>query len=285
MPRRRTSLLLFTWWIILLLAANTPAAGAAGFYPQVPSDVLRPECACNWPWMAYEASYAQNPNSEYYFGPPADLSDVRYRTHGQEDYNAWMLKMMQAEGHYCNCTSTGSVGDGSTDPPPVDTIPWVVVVGVGAAAVIGIGAAARVLKGRPGPPPASPPSPPRTETPRETDEKEKEEPTRYILQLSTDRVAIDPEQPGAFTVSVWKQVGVQPPVQASEASIQITPPPGTGLVVIPAAGEGTLTVQVQTGETVQVGEFPLAVTATAGGSSQGATVMVSIEPRYTMEFA
>jgi hypothetical protein len=192
---------------------------------------------------------------------------------------------MQAQGHYCNCTPTASTGNGITDPPPGDSIPWVVVVGVGAAAVVGIGAVATVLKGRPGSPSAPPPGPPRTEAPRETDEDEEQQPTRYILQLSTDRVAVEPEHPGAFTVSVWKQVGVQPPVQAAEASIRIAPPPGAGLVVIPASGQGTLTAQVRTGETVQAGEFPLTVTATAGGSSQGATVMASIEPRYEMEFA
>lgn len=183
-------------------------------------------------------------------------------------------------------SSVGSSG-GSTvnQPPPKSDDIWILVIG--AIAVVGVVGGALVLKGRTKPPETPPTRAIKAETihekEKEKEKKEEKEEIQYILQISTDKLSIEPKKPGNLTVTVWKQVGTKPPQLAPEAVISLVPQAGSGVNVTPASGQGQLQVQVRTGDPVQAGEFSLTVVATAHGSTQEATVMVSIEPYYVME--
>jgi hypothetical protein len=165
----------------------------------------------------------------------------------------------------CDCDITGP------PPPPDGVVTWIILIGVAGIAAVG---AALALKKRG--------QAPKTD---EKDQKKQKEQTTYILQLSTDRITIEPDKPGTLTVMVWKQVGNKPPQQATDAAISITAPAAAaGLNVIPSTGQGTLTSQVRIGGSIQAGEFPLTVTARAAGGAEEATVIVKIEQDYVMEF-
>jgi len=159
-----------------------------------------------------------------------------------------------------------------TQPDPGGDITWIVVIGV--VCVLGVGGGL-VIKGR---------QKKSLETPKEK-EKEKKKPSVYILQLSTDRMTVGPDNPGQLTVTVWKQEPNGSLRQAPEASIRIPVPAAySGLKVVPSAGQGTLTTQVRIEGAIKAGEVPLTVTAGAAGSSESAQVTVVIEQDYVMEF-
>jgi hypothetical protein len=164
--------------------------------------------------------------------------------------------------------------DGGDD----DSIIWDVFIGIGL--VTGAAAGGKLLvdhfKRSKTPPPA--------QQKQKEKKKEEEKPSKYILQISTDRMAIDREKPGDLTVTVWKQVGSQPPQQAQEATISLTVPSDAGLIITPSSGQGQLKAKVKTGEDGKSGEFPLTVTATARGSTEKATIIVRVESDYVMKF-
>jgi hypothetical protein len=159
------------------------------------------------------------------------------------------------------------------------------VIGAGiGVAVIAVGGAILINRSKT---PESPPAPPPLQKPqvrKKEERKEEKKPSRYILQLSTDRLSIEPGQPANLVVSVWKQMGTQPPQRAPEAAISLTVPADSGLIIIPSSGQGELRAQVSGGDAMNSGEFPLTVTASARGSTQEATVMVTIKEDYVMRF-
>jgi hypothetical protein len=165
---------------------------------------------------------------------------------------------------FCECDCDIVAGGG-------DATVWIVIVGVGGVAVVG---AAVALRRRP-----------KAEKKDDRDRKKEESPL-FILQLSRDHVTIDPDTPGELTVTVWKKVGDGPLLHAPEAAIRIAVPPAAaaGLKVIPAAGQGMITAAIRLEGSIQAGEYSLTVTASAGGSAQAATVIVTIEQDYVMEF-
>lgn len=175
-----------------------------------------------------------------------------------------------------------SCGKGPTviQPPPKSDDTWILVIG--AIAVIGVVGGALVLTKKK--PPAPTPVEKPLIKPKEVKKKEEKKPSRYILQLSTDRLSVEPGKPANLVVSVWKQVGSQPPQRAPEAAISLTVPADSGLLIIPSSGQGELRAQISGGDTMNSGEFPLTVTASAKGSTQEATVMVTVKEDYVMRF-
>lgn len=173
-------------------------------------------------------------------------------------------------------------GSSVTPPPPKSDDIWIVIVGVVAVAGA-VGGAVVLTKKKPSAPATVvKPHPKQKEVKTKEKEKEKKKIVHYILELSKDRLSVGPEKPEHLTVSVWMQEGTQPPQRVPEAAISLTLPLGVGLIVTPSAGYGELQVQVRTQDPVQTGEFPLTVTAMAGGSSHKATVIVSIDEEYVM---
>ena len=171
-----------------------------------------------------------------------------------------------------------------TQPPPESDYTWIVVIGVLVVAGVVGGAVVLTKKKPPAEAPVVQPRPKPKEVKTKEKEKEKEkEEIQYILQLSTDRLLVEPGKPANLMVTVWKQVGSQPPQQASEAAISLTLPAEAGLIMTPSSGRGQLSAQVRAGDATTSGEFPVTVTATVGNNTQEATVMVSIEPYYVME--
>lgn len=191
--------------------------------------------------------------------------------------------------HYVLSPSTTNVAAGNENTgtgkkSTLDDISWVVVIGgIVVAGIVLIGGGL-VLKGRTKPPDVTPAKSTKPGTGKDKEEKEEKKSSRYILQLSTDRLSIEPGKPANLMVTVWKQVGSQLPQQASEAGISLTLPAEAGLIITPSSGQGHLNAQVRAGDAITSGEFPLTVTATARGSTQEATVMVSIKEDYVMRF-
>lgn len=116
-------------------------------------------------------------------------------------------------------------------------------------------------------------------------EKEKKKQVTYILQLNTDRMTVAPDKPGTLVVTVWKQEAGGALRHAPEAAIRIqVPAVSSGLKVLPAMGQGTLSAQVGIEGSIRAGEVVLTVTSSAAGTSESASVTVVIEQDYVMEF-
>jgi len=184
-----------------------------------------------------------------------------------------------ALGDCADAPATASTAQGSPTPaPPEDDgeIPWVVVVG--ALAVLGAAgfAFAKLLGGRK-----------KTGKKDNKEEKKKEEPEEkvtYILQLSSDRLVVGPEQPAPLSVSVWKREGNSAPQPAPGASITITAPPSSGILVGPPAGASPLTTTVSAEGAAPSTPVILEVVASVGGTSTRATVTVEVTGESRMEF-
>ena len=184
-----------------------------------------------------------------------------------------------ARGPCADAPATTSTVRGAPTPPPPDDdgeIPWVVVIG--ALAVLGAAgfAGAKVLGGR------------GKDGERETkEEKKKDEPEEkvtYILQLSSDRLVVGPEQPAPLSVSVWKREGNSAPQPAPGASITITAPPSSGVLVGPPAGASPLTTTVSAEGAAPSTPVILEVVASVGETSTRATVTVEVTGESRMEF-
>ncbi len=97
------------------------------------------------------------------------------------------------------------------------------------------------------------------------------QPIGYILNVSSDRLSVSPEQSQTLTVTVYQVMPDGRPVPAA-ANISLTAPPGAS--VQPASGASPLSAVVwQTGE-IAPGAQLLVQAATAGGSSQTAVTVV-----------
>ena len=97
------------------------------------------------------------------------------------------------------------------------------------------------------------------------------QPIGYILNVSTDRLSVSPEQSQPLTVTVYQVMPDGRPVPAS-ANITLTAPPGAS--VQPAAGTSPLSAVVwQTGD-IAPGAQVLVQAAAAGGGSQTAVAVV-----------
>lgn len=97
------------------------------------------------------------------------------------------------------------------------------------------------------------------------------QPIGYILNVSSDRLSVSPEQTQPLTVTVYQVMPNGQPVPAA-ANISLTAPPGAS--VQPASGSSPLSAIVwQTGE-IPPGAQLLVQAATAGGSSQTAVAVV-----------
>ncbi|MBN1317462.1 MAG: hypothetical protein JXA42_18415, partial [Anaerolineales bacterium] len=127
---------------------------------------------------------------------------------------------------------TGVDDETSASTPEGDGLSWIVVVGgiaaVGAAALAaiaaaGVGAAVIIRRGKnKAPQKQSPPS-------------------KYILQLSEKTLQVLVGQSAPLTIQAWRITPDGGTVPAPEAAIQISLPHSpAGLVVTPAAGQGTL---------------------------------------------
>ena len=185
-------------------------------------------------------------------------------------------------------STCGYKGPGSSQVPPEDNIPWVVVIGaIGALGVAAV-AGAKVLGKKP-------PAPQKPSTPREK-EKEKKKPVQYILQFLPESLAktavagvvhlqAGPGESASFTVVVKKRLQDGTITSAPEAQISIVPKPGTeGISVAPSRGSGQVscTVSVDKNVTAETGELVVSVTGAGGGFSTN--VIVDIDQNYRVEF-
>lgn len=172
--------------------------------------------------------------------------------------------------------STAPGGPTSTPPDDGGEVPWVVVVG--ALAVLGAAgfASAKVLggKGKTGDGGGK----------KEEKEEKEEEKVTYILQLSSDRLVVGSEQPAPLTVTVWKRIGNGAPLPAPGASIAVTAPTASGVLVAPPGGTSPLSTTVSAEGAAPSAPVTLEVVASVGETSTRATVTVEVTGETVMEF-
>ena len=174
--------------------------------------------------------------------------------------------------------STVRAGPATTAAPDDGgDVPWVVVIGALAVLVAAGFTGAKVLggKGKIGE---------RRDKKEEKKSEDPEEKVSYILQLSSDRLVIGPDQLAPLTVSVWKRTGDGAPHPAPGASITVTAPLSSGVLVSPPAGASPLMTTVSSDSEPPSSAVILEVVASVGGTSTRATVTVEVTGEADMEF-
>jgi hypothetical protein len=234
-----------------------------------------------WESITGEGKWVQGSSETFLVYTPGSKSFEFVSTHVPSAYFSGMYgepPLGFARGACAAAPGTVSTAPGGPTPAPPDDggeIPWVVVVG--ALAVLGAAglAGAKVLggKGKKGD----------GDKKNEREEKEEEKVT-YILQLSSDRLAVGPEQPAPLTVTVWKRIGDGAPRPAPGASITITAPPASGVQVAPPGGTSPLSTMVSAEGAVPAAPITLEVVASVGETSTRATVTVEVTGEADMEF-
>lgn len=187
-------------------------------------------------------------------------------------------QMAQAADAFISTFRFGQSAAGSAD----EGIPWEIVIGAGAIAAI-LTTIARKLRKKSNAAHNKPPAPSHT---KKQAKKEADEPVGYILQLSHDRLTLQPDQPAPFTATAWRvdaKGGYHP---APEAQLRITVPPTMAEVVrvAPAEAKGQLACQITLVQEVSLEATPLTVTAQAPKGGTTAQVLVEAEPMYVIEF-
>ena len=143
--------------------------------------------------------------------------------------------------------------------PPAD-VPWELVVGGGGLAAAALGLVALYLK--------------RRGNAGDTSDAPPEGPVGYVLQISQDRITLQPGVSVPFTATVWAVNATGATSLASSATITIGAP--TGVVVTPLSGAGRLVARIAAAKDCVAGPRTLTVSAHAGGSAYQASAAITI---------
>ena len=149
-------------------------------------------------------------------------------------------------------------------PPPANAPDWGLVVGGAALATVAAGLAAAYWKRRRA-------SGDKSTTPPDG-------PVGYVLQLSTDRFTMQPDDSVSLTATVWAVDYQGATSLASSASITLAPP--AGIIASPASGSGRLITQLRATKDIAEGAHTLTVSAQAGGSTYTASVAITAGVNY-----
>jgi len=104
-----------------------------------------------------------------------------------------------------------------------------------------------------------------------------------IVQVSTDRVEVDFENPATLEVQAWLSTPSRGVVQAPDIPLQIAMPPTLGLTVFPTSGSGRLDVDITVDETAEDGEVTITVSGSYKGRETRQPVTVVIGGGYRLE--
>lgn len=191
-----------------------------------------------------------------------------------------------------------------------DEIPWEVVVGpaaVGVAVVAILNKAAKKKKAaqqksitpkanskkKSNSSPATPkssnvPQPtttkPSTKKHSSEPEKEPEQPTGYLLQLSQDKLSMTVSQPIMLEIMVLSVDAAGKTAVEPMSTIELILQPNTALAVTPTVGKGRLQVQVIQTTSANEPTEEIIIAATAPGVVMNGTVLVNTEMQLRMVF-
>lgn len=112
---------------------------------------------------------------------------------------------------------------------------------------------------------------------------EAEEQELAIIQVTSDRIEVDIENPGSFRVQAWLSSTSKGTVQAPDIPLGIEVPHTPGLIVFPTAGAGSLDVEVTVDDTAEESEVVIVVTGSYKGRVSRQPVTVVIGGGYVLE--
>jgi hypothetical protein len=168
------------------------------------------------------------------------------------------------------------------------TIPWEVVIGVGAGAAV-LGAAIKIARAAAAARRAKSQQPAEPESGSEGDKDQKpddDKPVGYILQLSATELEVSTSRPARLTATVWEVSGSGSPRQATSASLRVVLTAGASGIQFtpPAATGGRLDCTISLPQPVSVPTALLTVEAAAGTERHTAQVTLNLTAEYEMTF-
>jgi len=174
--------------------------------------------------------------------------------------------------------SAAPLGDPAPPSAQETDIPWATIIGgIGAVAIGGLAVAATAVglatRGR-------------RRRPRKNEKGKEEEtdegPVGYLLQLSHDRLALKPGEAAQLGSAVWQVDSRGQYTLASDARISLVPP--AGIAALPSEGEGRLNSRIEVRDGGLNGERVMDVEALVGSEQHEASVVLSIQAPYRIEF-
>ena len=175
----------------------------------------------------------------------------------------------RTEGTPATKTPAATTSADATEPPS-DSLPWQVVVGIGAAGAAAIAGAAKVIAGK-----LNGKKPDTSSAP-----------VGYVLQLGTSSLQLQNGQAQSLKIEVWAVDAKGGYRRAPNAAIEVTPAGSLAhcVSVTPREGKGALACEVlQSGTEPMEGE--LQITARApGAKAVSSTVHVACTGEVVMEF-
>ncbi|MHB0878088.1 MAG: hypothetical protein ACYC5O_18800 [Anaerolineae bacterium] len=106
---------------------------------------------------------------------------------------------------------------------------------------------------------------------------------RYILQLSVDHLDLAAGESKPLTITAWRVTPEGGYVPAPEAAINVQPPPRSGVLVGPVAGQGSLQCLVSAAQGAEPGQLGLTIDGFAAGARVTASVAVAVVGGYELE--
>ena len=166
--------------------------------------------------------------------------------------------------------------DQPEEPPDTDDNSWITVIGALAAGGGALAIAAKTMAARSKKKPKSDKD--------KKKEHEDEEAVGYILQISTDKLVVNEEQPSKLEATVWEVDSQGRYKRAQGAALAIEQPANTNFLhIAPRRAQGTLQSSVSLVGKVSVPSLQLTVTGSANGSSSSAQVTVEFASETYIE--
>lgn len=247
------------------------ATGAAGSYGYLEADVSgsnEPRLTFNAPETAWRKDFSFTVSNPDQFNWIA----LNIKVQRFSQYDAVVLYAEFANPNTSAATTAATTTPGPTSSPttiPVpsdEEFPWKIAVGGAAAVAAAVTAIVAASTAR---------------TSRKAEKPDPDLPVGYVLQLSTNRLVLEPDRSTPLTATAFEVLPDGTVRPASTAQMTLIAPPGT--VAQPQSGVGSVTAGIE-----QVGQVAdgakLTVQATAPRGQTSVAIAVEVATQYVMEF-
>jgi hypothetical protein len=111
-----------------------------------------------------------------------------------------------------------------------------------------------------------------------SEQPDEEPPTRYVVQVSSQKVTVKPEEEAGLALKAWKTVGGAPWTPAPEVQIRLSfSSPDPSVRVSPQEGSGEMRARISVDEDAVAGVRTLTVIGTAPEAQTSAEIQVDVQ--------